>query len=284
MNSTDWITTAAFSVKNGDPVYISTNTGAPYSFGINISVITAGKRLSELLPPGFSASSFTLDGAKPDTAGLIVFYLDLELPHKGTDVLAHIRPLPVGLRIRKDSPEIDGDWRLTSPWPWKPDRKECLRYDVPYVANADKTLLFSVFFTPFADSGMMKAGISESGLSVVCGVLQEAGHGNLLQQPWATLTPEQKRTLALTLPFAQTSEEESLAQLEYLHMLEAAWNSLHWETLVLGWNKEQGRFFIKNGKTRARKANLTSYCLSSDKDEDDKVSIWDWAVETPDER
>lgn len=261
-NSTDRITTAAFPVLNSKPVYISTNIGSPYICDTDISIITASKRPGELLPPGFSVSSFTESGTAPDTGELIFFYLALELPHSGTDVLAHIRPLPVGLLVSRNSPDIEGDRRLTSPWPWRPDQKEGNPLDVPYAVNTDKTLLFSVLFAPH--SGHSHRRIFDTDLSPVCGELQKSGYDTLLQRPWTTLTHEQKRMLADALPLAPWPWDDSLAHLEYLHLLETAWNSLHWETLVLGWNEEQGRFFIKSGKTRARKVNITSYCLGQD--------------------
>ncbi len=274
MNSSDTITAAVFSTTSGPPVYIAINSGWAYWDANPIYIITASKPLSQLLPPGFSAQSFARPGAQFNIKNLVVFYLELELPRQGTDVLAHIRLLPIGLQVDKDSPAIAGEDLLTKLWPWRPDHQptevpETLKPDVPYVANADKTLFYAAALAPYNyghASVPPIVGVTHLNMSDMHLALEEIAFEGLMPKPWPQMTTAEKQILAQRLAqlpaLNKLPAHDFIAQMDYLYMLESAWSQLKWETLVLGWDKELLRFYIKGGQTPARPANFISYYLS----------------------
>jgi len=66
--------------------------------------ISSNRNLKEVLPEGFGINSFIPEGFVNPAQGYAFFYLDIELPHYGTDTKVQIKPIPFGMQIQSKSP------------------------------------------------------------------------------------------------------------------------------------------------------------------------------------
>lgn len=185
--------------------------------------VSSNRPIEDLLPEGFGLHSFTSQSFEDQLNGS-AFFLDFEIPRKGTDTKVKLELIPFGLSM-KGEPLIVYEYKQQQPYKHFGGIRSIARNleneeTIDHLLNGDFEKISS------ADQKLIQNQISSGGIG-----------------------------------FNSESElREGLIMLENIYEI---YNQLETRELILGWNRTASRFFIKGKGKKIEKQSFIDFLLTS---------------------
>lgn len=198
------VTVGAFKDKNGNYTILENRKLRYYNRSI-----TSNKLIKHVLPKGFGISDFISDTTAISGITHSCFYLEADIPRKGTDIQLNIKLIPFGL-LKKGS---------------------ALTYSITEY-DGDNIFLYEflhVFIKEIKDNKTLS---------------------QLVDKKFENISIRDKRVIDNFIGEEGESQFENIEELSellvYLNNVHQLNSAITYESVILGWNRDDGRFFIKN--------------------------------------
>jgi hypothetical protein len=170
--------------------------------------VSANRDLVDVFPEGFDITAFNPRAPRPSNDGCARFYLAVEIPQKGTDTRITLKMVPFGMRVESD--------RLMS---YELKGAEGTNRNLGYIRQIADSIIKEETFDLIITNEFSK--ISAADLMIIDGLIPSDDNG--------VSGREQLR-----------KELNRMKQTYYLY------TGIQSESLIFGWDREKGRFFIKS--------------------------------------
>ncbi|GAB5554542.1 MAG: hypothetical protein Sapg2KO_41330 [Saprospiraceae bacterium] len=185
--------------------------------------ISSNRPIEDLLPEGFGIHSFTSEPVEDQLNGS-AFFLDFEIPRKGTDTKVKLELIPFGLFVKGDQ-LIGFGYKQQQPYKrFHGIRK--IAANLENVATMDHLLNGRFDKISLADQQLIQNQINKEGIGFN----------------------------------TQSELRESLIMLENIYEI---YKQLETTELTLGWNRTESRFFIKGKGEELEKQSFIDFLLTS---------------------
>lgn len=144
------------------------------------------------------------------------FYLDFVIPRKGTDTKVFIKPIPLGLKVKSKKNVV---------FAYAEDGRR---------SNEDRHEL--------AEAGRAISALNANEEKII---------KNLLNKNTKDITKKDKKVIAGIMG-SEYSDEKNIRTLQKMKHIYNLYTQIKYESLVLGWNREHGSFYVKEKKIRTK--------------------------------
>ncbi len=186
--------------------------------------IRSNRLLSEVLPDGFGIQTFISEVNKLPKTNFAIFTLDVAIPRKGTDTKVSLKTLPLGLFYSSENP--------------------------------------LVYYSFERDSEMLEILYKLANDKKYSKLLEKLEHTkvvHLSSDEQAIITAMKKNISSEQV----VSNEEFQNRIDKIKRIYTYYTQIKYDSLLLGWDKEKARFFIKEKYRRKEKMSFSEFLQKS---------------------